>query len=255
MLIPTVLLLGASTVSAVPLFLRAPSALISTISTRDSSDDDNKNNDKVPIAGIVIGVIFGSALLICLIAYLVSHDNCITRRGWFKRRREKKKSKGKSSQQHLSVQEDEESLTKRASFASERESIMFSRSRASSLNFAVVEDVDHSQRRMSSQVYVLRDGKYVPVDQTEAEQRKGLLSGNEMAEVDIASSSSFMDHSERASLTSIPVIVSPPPENTHTDQQHDYMSRTGTGRSNRSSAASEVSAFQELLPDDPRTHA
>lgn len=99
---------------------------------------------------------------------------------------------------------------------------------------------------------MLRDGKYVPVDQTEAEQRKGLLSGNEMAEVDIASSS--MDHSsERASLTSIPVIVSPPPESTHTDQQHDYMSRTG--RSNRSSAASEVSAFQEILPDDPRTHA
>lgn len=127
---------------------------------------------------------------------------------------------------------------------------MFSRSRASSLNFAVVEDVDHSQRRMSSQVYVLRDGKYVPVDQTEAEQRKGLLSGNEMAEVDIASSS--MDHSERASLTSIPVIVSPPPENTHTDQQHDYMSRTGRG--NRSSVASDVSAFQEILPDDPRTH-
>ncbi|GAM41376.1 hypothetical protein TCE0_042r14452 [Talaromyces pinophilus] len=251
---PTILLLGASSVSAVPLFLRAPSTLILTISTRDSTDDENKNNDKVPIAGIVIGAIFGSALLICLVAYLVSHDNCITRRGWFKRRREKNKSKGKSSQQHLRVQEDEESLTKRASFASERESIMFSRSRASSLNFAVVEDVDHSQRRMSSQVYVLRDGKYVPVDQTEAEQRKGLLSGNEMAEVDIASSS-FMDHSERASLTSIPVIVSPPPENTHLDQQHDYMSRTGTGRSNRSSAASEVSAFQEILPDDPRTHA
>lgn len=188
-------------------------------------------------------------LLLCFIAYLVSHDNCITRRGWFKRRREKKRSKGSS--QHLNVQDDEEALNKRASFASERESIMFSRSRASSVNFAVVEDVDHSQRRMSSQVYVLRDGKYVPVDQTDIEQRKGLLSGNEMAEVDIASSS--MDHSsERASLTSIPVIVSPPLEDTHTDQQHDYMSRTGNG--NRSSVASVVSAFQEILPDDPRTH-
>lgn len=247
----TILLLGASCVSAVPLFLRAPSTLISTINTRDSTDNDPVDNNKVPLVGIIIGSLLATALVLCLIAYLVSHDNCITRRGWFKRRREKKKSKGKS-QQHLSVQEDEEALTKRASFASERESIMFSRSRASSLNFAVVEDVDHSQRRMSSQVYVLRDGKYVPVDQTEAEQRKGLLSGNEMAEVDIASSS--MDHSsERASLTSIPVIVSPPPESTHTDQQHDYMSRTG--RSNRSSAASEVSAFQEILPDDPRTHA
>jgi hypothetical protein len=247
----TMLLLGASSVSAVPLFLRVPSTLITTISTRDSTDDDNKNNGKVPLAGIIIGSIFGIGLLVCLIAYLVSHDNCITRRGWFKRRREKQKSKGKS--QHLSPQEDEEALTKRASFASERESIMFSRSRASSLNFAVVEDVDHSQRRLSSQVYVLRDGKYVPMDQTEAEQRKGLLSGhgNEMAEVDIVSSS--MDHSERASLTSIPVIVSPPLENTHTDQHHDYMSRTG--RSDRSEAASDVSSFHEILPDDPRTHA
>lgn len=128
---------------------------------------------------------------------------------------------------------------------------MFSRSRASSINFAVVEDVDHSQRRMSSQVYVLRDGKYVPVDQTGAEQQMGLLSGNEMAEIDIASS--FMDHSERASLSSIPVIISPPPESTHTDQQHEYMSRTGP--SNRSSVASNVSAFKEMLHDDPRTHA
>ncbi|KAL3711909.1 hypothetical protein TMatcc_000603 [Talaromyces marneffei ATCC 18224] len=246
----TILLLGASSVSAVPLFLRAPSTLISTITSRDSTDNDNKNNNQIPLAGIIIGSIFITALLLCLIAYLVSHDNCITRRGWFKRRREQK-NKGKS--QYLSPQEDEEALTKRASFASERESIMFSRSRASSFTFAVVEDVDHSQRRMSSQVYVLRDGKYIPVNQTEAEQRKGLLSGhgNEMAEVDIASSS--LDQSDRASLTSIPVIVSPSLENTHTDQPHDYMSRTG--RSNRSEAVADVSVFREILPDDPRTHA
>ncbi|EEA20609.1 hypothetical protein PMAA_044420 [Talaromyces marneffei ATCC 18224] len=232
----TILLLGASSVSAVPLFLRAPSTLISTITSRDSTDNDNKNNNQIPLAGIIIGSIFITALLLCLIAYLVSHDNCITRRGWFKRRREQK-NKGKS--QYLSPQEDEEALTKRASFASERESIMFSRSRASSFTFAVVEDVDHSQRRMSSQ--------------TEAEQRKGLLSGhgNEMAEVDIASSS--LDQSDRASLTSIPVIVSPSLENTHTDQPHDYMSRTG--RSNRSEAVADVSVFREILPDDPRTHA
>lgn len=253
----TVLLLGASTVSAVPLFLRSPSALISTINTRDSTDANNQNDNQVPIAGIVIGSLFGTAILLCLVAYLISHDNCITRRGWFKRRRERKKSKAAAAaaaSQHLNPQEDEEALTKRASFAaSERESIMYSRSRASSLNFAVVEEMDHTQRRSSTQIYQLRDGKYVPLNQTEAEQRRGLLGGHgtgiETAGVDIISPS--LDHGERASLTSIPVIVSPPLENPSTDQHNEYMPRTG--RSARSSAASDVSEFQAIPPHDPRT--
>ncbi|EED24039.1 hypothetical protein TSTA_074210 [Talaromyces stipitatus ATCC 10500] len=250
MRVVTMLLLGASSVSAVPLFLRSPSTLISEITSRDTNDTNKSNNnnddDKVPVAGIVIGSIIGIALILCLIAYLISRDNCITRRGWFKRRLEKKQYKKTQSSQNLSPQDDEEALTKRASFTSERESIMFSRSRASSLNIAVVEDVDHSQRRLSSQVYVLRDGRYVPVDQTESEQRRGLLSGgrtNEMTEVDIASSS--VTYERAPSFTSIPVIVSPPLENdTHTDQHRDYLSQPGG-----------VLAFHEILPEDPRTHA
>jgi hypothetical protein len=199
-------------------------SLVSTIDTRDTQ---GSSNNQVPVAGIVIGSVFGLVLVICIVAYLFSSDNFIRRRGWLKI----KKGPHKSDSQHLSPPDDQESLTKRASFVSERESMMFSRSRASSLQFAVVEDMD-SQRRMSSQVYVLRGEQYVPLQQVDTE-RNSLLSHDisQMSEVD-------MDNDDQVS---IPVVVSPPPDNTQTNQQHHNVSRTASV--DHSDAVSEVSTL------------
>lgn len=204
----------------------------SIIDTRDTPDS---NDNQVPIAGIVVGSVIGLILVICTIAYCLSKDNIIRRQGWFKRISETKRNK--NNPQYLSAPGDEESLAKRASFASERESIMFSRSRASSLQFAVVEDVD-SQRRSSSQVYVLRGGQYIPLQERDAE-RSSLMSReiSQMSEVDISSSSTI--NNDQESHYSIPVVVSPPPDITPTNQQHENVSRVGS--IDRSDAVSEVS--------------
>lgn len=224
---------GASFASAVPLPF-PPSALL--VATKNPRDTQSSDDNGVPVAGIVIGVVIGIVLIITILAYLFSHDNCITRRGWLKRRRERVRNNSQS--QHLSPPDDEESLTKHASFTSDRESMMFSRSRASSLQLAVVEDMDESQRRMSSQVYVLRGDKYIPVEQVEAE-RKSLLNRNatEMTEVDIAS----VDNDE-TSHYSIPVVVSPPPEHM---QAHGREGISRNGSIDRSDAVSEMSVYSE----------
>lgn len=247
------LLVGLSTVSALPLLLPFTPSSKHTLTSRDNGNS-NQNNNQVYIAGIVLGSIIGVVVFCLLVAYLLSHDNCFTRRRWFKRRIERRKYM-KAAQQHLNPEEHEAVLKKRASLASERESIMFSKERPSSLNFAVVEDHDlQSQRRLSSQVYVLRDGNYVLLDKVEmTEQQRRIFSnggrgggggerhGDNVSELETAVSDGIPR--DRASLKSIPVIVSPPLENTH-------VGIDGMSRSRQSDLSS---AYREILPDDPRT--
>lgn len=185
-------------------------------------------SNQVSIAGIVIGAVVGLVLVGSIIAYCFSADSFMRRRGWFKKRSQRKNG----SSQHLRP-DDEESLTKRASFVSERESIMFSRSRASSLQFAVVEDID-AQRRTSSQVYVLRGEQYVPLQNIDTEQNS-LISRGASPSLE-ADEPSF--ENEPAAQSSIPVVVSPPPENTPNSM---------AGSIHRYDTVSEVSA--------PLTHA
>ncbi|KAH8693241.1 hypothetical protein BGW36DRAFT_263037, partial [Talaromyces proteolyticus] len=204
------LLLGASSCAfAAPTWTDVVSRTVSTIHTRDSGDSDKSNG--ITIAGIVIGVVFAVIIAGVLVMYLFSSDNCITRRGWYQSLRQRKKSKVQS--QHLSpFDDDQEALTKRASFQSERESIMFSRSRASSLQFAVVEETDQSQRRSSQQIYVLRGDTYVPmhqVDTINTEQPRPAIERRRESQTD--DNISPIDD-QASSHPSIPVVVTPPLE-------------------------------------------
>lgn len=189
----------------------------STIHTRDDSDHSDDSKNSVAIPGIIIAVIFGVILVAGLVLYFFGGNNFIARRGWFQRLREKKQQKRQSGNKELlnPFDDDQEELTKRASFQSERESIMFNRSRASSLQFAVVEDADESRRSMSQQVYVLQENKYVPVqrvDTIQVQQEAAAIesSASHRAATISTTISPVDDHA--SSHSSIPVIITPPLE-------------------------------------------
>jgi hypothetical protein len=114
--------------------------------------------------------------------------------------------------------DDQEALTKRASFQSERDSIMFNRSRSSSLQFAVVEDTDEARRSSSQQIYILRDNRYIPVQRVDTVQVQreatAIESSASQREATISTISPVDD--QTPSHSTIPVIITPPLE---TDQQ------------------------------------
>ncbi|CRG85160.1 hypothetical protein PISL3812_02283 [Talaromyces islandicus] len=207
------LILGAcSCALAAPVWSDMVPKSTSTIQPRDGNS--------VTIPGIIIAVVFGVILAGCLVLYFFSSNNFIARRGWFQRFREKRKEKKHSVNKELlnPLDDDQEALTKRASFQSERESIMFNRSRSSSLQFAVVEDTDTSRRSMSQQIYILRDNRYVPVqrvDTVQAQQEATAIESSASQREATISTISPVDD-QASSRSTIPVIVTPPLE---TDQQ------------------------------------
>ncbi|QKX56085.1 uncharacterized protein TRUGW13939_03185 [Talaromyces rugulosus] len=186
-------------------------------STPTTEARDNSNNS-IPIPGIVIAVIFGVILVAGLVLYLFSSNNILARRGWFQRLRGKNKQQSANKELLNPFDDDQEELTKRASFQSERESIMFNRSRASSLQFAVVEESDKSRRSMSQQIYVLQDSTYVPVQRVDTiqvqQEATAIESSASQRAATISTISPVDDH--QSSHSSIPVIITPPLE---TDQQ------------------------------------
>lgn len=202
---------------------------------RSTSTIEARDDNSVSIPGIIIAVVFGVIIVVGLVLYFFSANNFIARRGWFQRLREKRKAKKPSANKELlnPFDDDQEALTKRASFQSERESIMFNRSRSSSLQLAMVEDSDESRRSTSQQIYILQDNRYIPVqrvDTVQAQQEATAIESSASQRAATLSTISPVDE-HASSHPTIPVIITPPLE---TDQQsrpfEDNMHATSVDR-------------------------
>lgn len=197
----------------------------STIHARDSGNT-------VSIPGIIIAVIVGVILIAGLVLYFLNGNNFITRRGWFQRLREKKKEKRQSANKELlnnPFDDDQEALSKRASFQSERESIMFNRSRASSLQFAVVENTDESRRSISQHIYVLQDNAYVPIQKVDTVQAQQEATAIE-SRASQRSASISPDDDQESTYSSIPVVITPPLDDQPNRSFEDNMHSTSVDR-------------------------
>jgi hypothetical protein len=106
---------------------------------------------------IIAGVIFGVVVVLATVAFLVMYFRDPYN---FWKRRQNKKANRLSTAIAAEV-----NLLKRPSISSDRESIMFSRSRSSSMQFAVVEESDETQSRRSQQIYYRQGESYVPLQQ------------------------------------------------------------------------------------------
>lgn len=106
------------------------------------------SNTGVIIAGVIFGVVVVLATVASLVIYFRDPYN------FWKRR-----------QNNSTAIAAEVNLLKRPSISSDRESIMFSRRRSSSMQFAVVEESDQTQSRRSQQIYYRQGETYVPLQQ------------------------------------------------------------------------------------------
>lgn len=122
-------------------FITHPARSISHLVPRDDSNTDNGMESKggVIAASVIFGIVVVVVVVVVSVLYFKDRNICCTRR--------KGKGRPGSIFSTTALKEDDAATKEaqslnRTSFASERESIMYSRSRSSSMNFAVVDPTE-----------------------------------------------------------------------------------------------------------------
>jgi hypothetical protein len=190
----------AWTACAAPILAdRTSDSSVGAPSLNARSNEDGESRGGVIAAGVVFSIVVVTAIIGFAIMYLRDPQN------FFKRHQEKKRISELDRNSTVPLAED---FLKRSSVLSERESIMFSRSRSSSMQFAVVE----SQHPQPMQKVFYRQGDtYVPLDQVDTSYNPGAYNAmNDELHFDphVVSPGSA---SASSSSAAIPVVITPPP--------------------------------------------
>lgn len=206
----------------------------------DSNVDDNTHNGGGPNAGVIAAsVVFGivAVTVVVVVSVLYCKDRNICR--------SIRKGKGRSSSIYSTAALKEHDVTtrtaqslNRASFASERESIMYSRSRSPSVNFAIIQV----------------ESEYKPFVQDLDTTASVSQTGQHMQSIPL-----IVHHPPQSSTTSeLAEIVTPPPriDSTSPDQQQRRLAGLGDqprSSTTRDSPAPDTSDSNERSPMLPRS--
>ncbi|KAL1984830.1 hypothetical protein VTN96DRAFT_8674 [Rasamsonia emersonii] len=164
------------------------------------SENDGESQGSIIAAGVIFSLVVVATIVGLAIVYFRDPQN-------FLKRRQKKKTGRDSTSSTEPLSEDY--LKRSSSLISDRESIMFSRSRSSSLQFAVVE---------SEKPPPLPKVLYAPLEQIDTSYNAGNIVMTDPHQHD--------PHvSEKGTNTStIPVVITPPPD-TPTSQPQTTVAR------------------------------
>jgi len=183
-----------STVLAAPL----PADQTKDPSSNNPSSDTKSNGGGESRGGIIAaGVVFAVVVVVVIVAVAIMYFR--DPQNFLKRRRKQRMS------QLSTVPLEEDDFMKRSSVVSDRESIMFSRSRSSSMQFAVVES---EQPQPMQKAFYRQGDDYVPLDQVDTSYNAGSDAMNRERPYDPHVSS----YDGNSNASAIPVVITPPPD-------------------------------------------
>ncbi|KAL1961628.1 hypothetical protein VTN77DRAFT_1378 [Rasamsonia byssochlamydoides] len=166
----------------------------SKTSLASQSTDDGESQTGVIVASVLFSLVIVATIVGLTVVYLRDLHN------FFKRRQQKRMSQSST----MPLAED---FAKRPSFVSDRESLMFSKSPSSSLQFPVAEP---TSPQPVQPVFFRRGDTYVPLEQVDTSYNAG--DSAIMHEEHRYDPDSHVSYDDSKTTSVIPVIITPPSE-------------------------------------------